>query len=333
MKKISVMDRAKLPLVPLQLTDEDVNQIKPLEKPVTGPGTMMRFMQRDSATFIENEKLKAELENYKGSYSTRKLDAKSVVRSKWANRHEQSFVDKEFLKLKVEIDSSGGNVQPIKVRPLAGEKDKFELVFGHRRHQACLELGLPVLAMIDDLSEPELFAQMDRENRERKDLRPYEQGLMYANALDSGLFPSARKMASSLGLDLGTLGRMLVIARLPKNVLAAFPSPLDIQIKWSSDLAASLEKNPDAVLAQAEDFQKLTPRPDAKTVLAGLIGAGGRTVLPGRKKLVSFQGRAGEVATFESNESEQAISLNVKKISGERATELRKLVFDYLASK
>ena len=42
---------------------------------------------------------------------------------------------------------------------------------------------------------------MDRENREREDLSPYEQGTMYQQALDAGLFPSQRRLAEQLGVN------------------------------------------------------------------------------------------------------------------------------------
>jgi ParB family chromosome partitioning protein len=107
---------------------------------------------------------------------------------------------------------------------------------GHRRHQACLELGLPVFAVIEALDDQSLFVEMDRENRQRKDLRPYEIGLMYAKALDDGLFPSAKKLAEAVGIDLSQLGKALSLARLPQDVLGAFQSPLDLQYRWASEL-------------------------------------------------------------------------------------------------
>ena len=38
--------------------------------------------------------------------------------SAWANRHDDSYQDADFLALKADIAEAGGNVQPIKVRPL-----------------------------------------------------------------------------------------------------------------------------------------------------------------------------------------------------------------------
>lgn len=267
---------------------------------------------------------------YEQNYQTVKLDTADVLRSKWANRHDHSFADKEFLKLKEEICNSGGNVQPIKVRPCVGTTGKFEIIFGHRRHQACFELGISVLAMIENVTDRDLFEQMDRENRERKNLRPFEQGVMYAKALDEGLFSSARKMAESLGVDLGSLGRSLAIARLPAAVLAAFPSPLDIQLKWSSDLSKALQKYPELVLARAREFQAMTPRPAAKAVLAGLLAAGGRTALPPHTGVFKIRGKSGELASINLNTSRKKVTLSVTGISADRARGLQQLISSFL---
>jgi ParB family chromosome partitioning protein len=120
---------------------------------------------------------------WEGVLPSKKLDPKCVKPSKWANRHDKSFEGPEFAELKSEIESAGGNVQAIKVRPIPGSSpQEYEIVFGHRRHRACFELDIPVLATIESIDDKELFKEMDRENRLRADLRPYEQGLMYLRA-------------------------------------------------------------------------------------------------------------------------------------------------------
>lgn len=333
MKKAAVKDRANMPVVPLQLTDEEVGMMNPLEKPITGPGSMMAFMKRDSATFLENEALKTELADFRSGNLTRKIDAALVVRSKWANRHAESFTDKEFLKLKAEIDGAGGNVQPIKVRPLADQKGKFEIIFGHRRHQACFELELPVLAMIEDVSEQDLFAQMDRENRDRKDLRPYEQGLMYAKALDEGLFPSAKKMAAVLGVDLTNFGRAISIARLPKQVLDAFQSPLDIQLKWGSEIKAAIDLNPDFVLAKAAELKLADPKLDAKGVLAALLAKPGTNDVKNETVPEEFSGPKGEHAVLVTDSTKKTAVLKFKGISEAQVQKISEFARKLLSGK
>lgn len=192
---------------------------------------------------------------WEGALPSKKLDPESIKPSKWANRHDTSFEGQEFLELKAEIKSAGGNVQAIKVRPIPGSlPQEYEIVFGHRRHRACLELGLLVLATIESIDDKELFKEMDRENRLRADLRPYEQGLMYVRALDEGLFGSQRKLAEDLGIQSSNVSTAINIARLPRSVLEAFSSPLDIQYRWSAPLNDAVKADPDQVLSRAQEI-------------------------------------------------------------------------------
>lgn len=192
---------------------------------------------------------------WEGVLPSKKLDPRSIKPSKWANRHDKSFEGPEFAELKTEIESAGGNVQAIKVRPIPGSSpQEYEVVFGHRRHRACLDLGLPVLATIESIDDKELFKEMDRENRLRADLRPYEQGLMYVRALDEGLFSSQRKLAEDLGLQSSNVSTAINIARLPTVVVEAFSSPLDIQYRWSAPLSDALKADPELVLSRAREI-------------------------------------------------------------------------------
>ncbi len=266
------------------------------------------------------------LSTFEGSAPVRKLDPTLIRRSKWANRHEKSFLDSEFDLLKEDIKAAGGNVQPIKVRPLVNEDGFYEIVFGHRRHQACVDLGIPVLALIEEVSEQELFVEMDRENRQRKDLRPYEQGLMYKRALDDGLFPSARKLAEYASVDLTNLGKALALARLPDAVLRAFDSPLDIQLRWASDLTQALQKDPDLVLAHAKNIQKMDPRPTAKKVLLQLVTAGGSSELPPAVTRISITGKSGQSGSMCMDASARSVVINLKNIAPERFDEIQKSI-------
>jgi ParB family chromosome partitioning protein len=135
---------------------------------------------------------------HEGALPTRKLEANSIKASKFANRIERSFEGTSFEAFKQEILSAGGNVQPIKVRRIGPES--YEVVFGHRRHRACLELGLQVLAMIqDDMSDKDLFEEMSRENEQRKDLSAYELAMHYKRGIDLKLYRNWSEVAAVLG--------------------------------------------------------------------------------------------------------------------------------------
>lgn len=300
-------------------------------KPKTAPGTMLGFMSAQSSAVQEAEQLRERLKEFDGAAPVRALDPHAVVASKWANRHEASFADAEFDVLKEEIRHAGGNVQPIKVRPVAGDSGKFEIVFGHRRHRACLELGLPVRALVEAVSEVELFEQMERENRGRKNLSAWEQGCMYRQAIDAGLYASQRKLAEALGTDLSLVSKSMALARLPAAVVAAFESPLEIQYRWAQPLSEAVQKDPDGILARATSLSRLSPRLPSGRVLDELLGKAASTGTEGSASTVTISKGKRNVGTIEHDAKGRAvIRLESGALPIERRGELAKLIEKFL---
>lgn len=324
--KASKIDFASL-MAPTAATAPGIPESK---APKTAPGAMMAHANDARSELLkENESLRAramqsdelqaklgeavdELRNWDGAKPARLLDPNRIGRSRFANRHASSFLGADFERLKRDIMEAGGNVQPIKVRPAtattasgsgttggADEGIAYEIAFGHRRHEACRQLGLPVLAVIDNLDDRTLFVEMDRENRERADLSPWEQGVHYQRALDQGLFGSNRQLATALGIDPSNLGKSLALAKLPDAVVNAFSSPLDIQLRWAPMLNKALEQDEPGLLKRAEEISGHRGARGPKAVLAYLIepppaGASATTVEPkiytaGGKKAVTLR--------------------------------------------
>lgn len=240
----------------------------------TGPGQMLQFRGQMLAVEGEMGKLREHLKEYDGALPTRKLDPESISPSRWANRHQDAYNSAEFSRLKEDIALAGGNVQAIAVRPTVEKSDCYEIVFGHRRHRACCELGIPVLATIVSavITDLELFTAMDRENRERADLCAYEQGLMYRRALDEGLYPSNRRLAEALGVSHTWVAKVLQVADLPIQVLECFSSPLEVQHRHSKAIVTAMEKDRKAVLRRAEKLRQQTRSLTPSDVVAALSG-------------------------------------------------------------
>lgn len=263
-----------------------------VKQPKTAPGAMMAYANDARSDLMrENEELRVaaakasglearlgeaveDLRAWDGAKPTRLISPLRIARSRFANRHESSFDGDDFQRLKREIEEAGGNVQPIKVRPvtsLAESELSYEIVFGHRRHEACRQLGIDVLAVVDNLDDRSLFVEMERENRERQDLSPWEQGVMYARALDQGLFASNRQLAAALGIDHSNVGKSLTLARLPEEVVAAFRSPLEIQLRWAPLLTRAIDGDREAVMRRAQALAHAPVKGAAKDVLSGLV--------------------------------------------------------------
>ena len=255
--------------------------------PRTGPGQMLQFRGQMLAVEGELGKLRDRLKEHEGSAPTRKLDPQAIVPSRWANRHPDSFGTPEFARLKQDIELAGGNVQPISVRVLIDQPGRYEIVFGHRRHRACIELGIPVLATIDTsaVSDHELFSAMDRENRERADLSPYEQGTMYRRALDEKLYPSNRRLAEALGVSHTWVANVLLVADLPAPVVECFRSRLDIQHRHALSIGAALETDRKGVLRRAEKLRAQERPKAAAAVVAALVGSSNEATEPPHQAL------------------------------------------------
>ena len=268
-------------------------------KPKTAPGAMMAFANDQRSELLrENEELRArvaqvdelegrlnevsaELRSWDGALPARPIDTAQIARSEFANRHESAFVGKDFEDFKREIQEAGRNSQPIKVRAIAnpGDGPRYELVFGHRRYEACRQLGIPVWAVVENLDDRALVEEMDRENRGRADPSPWEQGMTYLKALEKGVYPSNRQMAAALGVDISNLGKALVLARLPQEVIAAFPTPQSIQLGWATDLGRAMQEDEQGLLARARalNAQKGTEQGahSAKIVFSRLVSPPG----------------------------------------------------------
>lgn len=260
-----------------------------------------------------------------GDLPSRKIDPKVIVHSKWANRDEASFRGHDWDAFKEEILSSGGNIQPIKVRPsvrpanTTPESQCYEIVFGNRRHRACLELGLDVFALVEMVSDRDLFEQMDRENRQRANLTVYEQGEMYKKALDEGLYPSLRKLAEVLGVAPSTMSEAITVAKLPVDVLNVFESRLDIQRRWGKQLTDALLKDPDLILARANEIvqeRKQGKKIGSDEAFKRLMSSKQTTpvtrkvLLPGNSMTVTITGKK---ASFQFSEMDEAKIKRVEK--------------------
>lgn len=296
----------------------------------TGPGQMLMV---NSLMKESNQKLallEERLKQYEGVLPVKLIAPEKIKASKWANRNACSFEAPEFATLKAEIAASEGNVQPIKVRPVtvnddSQKEEQFEIVFGHRRHRACLELAIPVLALVEEVTDVDLFKEMDRENRARLDLSPWEQGMMYRRALDEKLFPTQEQLARELGVDPGNLSKALKLASLDERIVEAFPSPLDLQYRWAKPLLEAQKGDAAGLLERARQLKAekrgLSPRQifdalvgtPAKPIAAMSVVVDGLT-----KALIS---RSGDNVSIRFSEG---------IMSEDRLKELQELLSDWL---
>ena len=263
--------------------------------------------QADEAK-AEAQAARAELaalqDSLKGGETAIKVDPSRVKRSDYADRHPKAFEGHDFKVFVEDIETTGGNIEPGRVRPLRDNPDyDYELAAGHRRHAACLALNLPFFVLCKDMSDQELVAHMRVENRGRKDLSDFELGRQYARLLEGGVFSSQRHMAAGLGEPLRSLQRLLAFGELDPSIVSAFPDPRNIRQHWVAPLVNAFNHDADALkkdikkiqgddsLSANDIYQRLVDTEPAHTVVSeDNTVLASRRMIHNRPALILFKG-------------------------------------------
>lgn len=145
------------------------------------------------------------------------------------------------------ILAEGGQKVPAVVRRIDGDPNHdYEVIAGTRRHFAISWLrahnypDMQFLAQVAQLDDEAAFRLADIENRARQDVSDLERARNYAAALAAHYGGHQTRMAERLKLSQGWLSKMLKVASIPDEVVAAFAAPSDIQLKPTYPLAVAL---------------------------------------------------------------------------------------------
>lgn len=239
------------------------------------------------------------------------LDPKVIRSTEFRNRDPHALLahDQDFVELTRSIQRHGQHT-PIRVRPVSdGSAYQYEIVFGHRRHAACLVLdaassqGCRVLASIDaDCADAKnLVLKMYLENAARLDLSAFETGRMFQQWLDEKLFANQESIAAAIGKSQQLVGKYLAIAALPAHVLKAFGDPRGIALRWGADLRRELDSDPEGLAAKSLELAGRKPAALPEAVFAELTGGlkqpkarrrkGAEVIKDGKKVLFRFTTR------------------------------------------
>jgi ParB family chromosome partitioning protein len=132
---------------------------------------------------------------------------------------------------------------PAIVRRLKNDPDHdFEIIAGVRRWWTVQWLRghhhpeFEYLVTIQSVSDEEAFRISDVENRSRKDISDWERAKEYTIALAEFYDGSQSQMAEHLKLSRSWLSRLLDVARLPDDLVAAFSDTHDITVRVARDV-------------------------------------------------------------------------------------------------
>ena len=162
---------------------------------------------------------------------------------KYANRQESEFGDIEGL-----IDSIKAHkqLQPALIRhhPTPHGNIKYEVIFGRRRHIACLKLGIPFLAIRKEIPNvQDAIASQDAENKLRNDVSNYSNALLYQRLLEDNVFKTEKELADKLRFSTSTLNDLMAYAKIPDDIVIKIPNIHTLSIQLAVKLVQLLNKS------------------------------------------------------------------------------------------
>lgn len=186
------------------------------------------------------------------------------------DRLEEDRADME--RLKASLKAYGQQV-PVLLRNDPAKEGRYQIVYGRRRIAALRALGLPIKAMVRDLSDQDLVIAQGQENTARRDLTFIEKANFARQMRDAGY--ERKVICDALHIDKTVISRMLSVAdTVPLAVIRAIgPAPSAGRDRWLKLADHFANRESGAPLAGALKFAEGQPSDDRfEAALASLSG-------------------------------------------------------------
>lgn len=273
----------------------------------------------------ENEKLKAMHEQ--GMVDV-EIDVSSIDRPQVVMRSKRYWETQSFLDIKDSIQRNGLQ-DPITVRP-STEPGRYILVKGDTRltsHEHLFaetgeEKWLKIRARVEQMSEDDAILKMVVENRDRADVRAYDQAIFYTSLVEEKFQNRRQEMMENLNISKSWLSRILIIGKtVPPALVDAFPALYDAGITTLYPLAQTLQEHQDkvqAMIEQAEGLTESAPAAQAERLRRFAIETG--TDEPRQKQPAAKQqltARDGKIlCEFKPNKTGLELKISDKEMPG-----------------
>jgi len=202
----------------------------------------------------------------------------------------EEHVSEKTCEAEIRSFQAHGQLVPAIGRRLVNDPDyDVEIICGVRRLFVARYLSRPLTIELREMTDRECFVAMDMENRQRKEVSPYERGLSYARWLRMGHFESQEDLGRAFSISTSQVSRLLKLARLPTVIVNAFPSATDIREGWGGELADALSDpdKRDILIKTARKISESRRKFPARDVYRQLLGA----AVQGRKPKLSRHDR------------------------------------------
>jgi len=214
---------------------------------------------------------------------------------------DTALIDPSFVVDRMPLDEAGlaslvetirenTQLSPVLVRPHPDKSGRYQTAFGHRRIRAVSIIGIPVRAIVRELTDEEMVIAQGQENSARKDLS-YIEKARFAQRLEARF--GRETIMQAMSVYKSDLSNMLSVAhRIGEEVTNAIGPAAKIGRRGWIELA-ELMKNPktaEAVskAAAAPELQRLDSDARFNAILAAIKSAAPKS------KTELLSGTAGE---------------------------------------
>ena len=157
-----------------------------------------------------------------------------------------------------------GLLQPIVVR--TNSSNKFEVVAGNRRLNACKRLGWRKIAChVVELNDKEAFEASIIENVQRNTLNPIEEGLAYRKYVQEFGWGGVSELAEKLSKSSSHICKRIKLTELPRDIIDLI-SRSEISVSIGEELLPIGDKNTQSKLTEVIQERKLSSRMVRKLV-------------------------------------------------------------------
>lgn len=164
---------------------------------------------------------------------------------KYANRLNDNMGDMNELMQSIKTNNQ---LQPALIRPHPTPygKIKFEVIFGRRRHQACLKLNKDLLVILKDpFNDQEAILAQEAENRLRENVSNYSNALLYQRLLKDKIFKNEKDLSEKLEISLSKIYDILAFSKLPKELVQLIPDIHNLSNSIAIAINSQLKENPE----------------------------------------------------------------------------------------
>lgn len=213
------------------------------------------------------------------------------------------------------IQQQGRQEFPAIVRRVQDEHGiEYEVICGARRHYAISWLRannypqFKYLVEVRDLTDEEAFRLADIENRDRADISDFERACDYAAAVKLYYGGKQKSMAQRLQVSEAWLSRYLYLAKLPDEIVNAYPTANDIKELHARTLKPLLAQ-PKTRASVIERAEWLSAMREAGSISHGMPWESPVKVLDelkraGQGKVVKSKSKAAVKRVYETESSE-----------------------------